>query len=132
MNPELQERLEQLALSQANSGKSTTISEDKYKAILHHLENPDVKVDFNFKHWVKSRELAIVDLPGLGLKDVLCIPNKNQAAGGPKYLRICHHRQIFDIVHSVHSDELMHSGYKKVLEYVRHLLIIISAAKLAV
>ena len=36
-----------------------------------------------------------------------------------KLLRVVHANQLCDIVQAVHADELKHSGYKKVLDYVR-------------
>jgi hypothetical protein len=118
MNPELKEKLEQLQLNQATSGKSITISEDRFNDIVHHLQNPEVKVSAQFKHWVKTRLFQIVDLPGYGLKGVLVIPNKNPNEGGSAHLRVVHHKRLFDVVQAIHADELKHSGYKKVLEYV--------------
>ena len=35
-----------------------------------------------------------------------------------KFLRVVHANQLCDIVQAVHADELKHSGYKKVLNYV--------------
>ena len=35
-----------------------------------------------------------------------------------KLLRVVHANQLCDIVQAVHADELKHSGYKKVLDYV--------------
>ena len=36
-----------------------------------------------------------------------------------KLLRVVHANQLCDIVQAVNADELKHSGYKKVLDYVR-------------
>ena len=35
-----------------------------------------------------------------------------------KFLRVVHANQLCDIVQAVHADELKHSGYNKVLDYV--------------
>ena len=78
MNPDWKDRLQKLADTQAASGKSVVVSEEKCHAIIHHLLNPDEKIDPHFKHWIKHREFQVTDMPGLGLKQVLTIPNTDE------------------------------------------------------
>ena len=42
-----------------------------------------------------------------------------QNDGCPAFLRVIHTGQLFDVVYSIHADELKHAGYKKLLDYVR-------------
>ncbi|KAL5499548.1 hypothetical protein EMCRGX_G010983 [Ephydatia muelleri] len=87
-------------------------------SIVHHLSSPQDKVDPHFKHWVKSRNFQLADLPGLGLFKVLVIPNEgNNKEDGVKLLRVVHANQLCVIVQAVNADELKHSGYKKLLDY---------------
>eukprot|EP00731_Ephydatia_muelleri_P004200 Em0002g376a len=108
-----------IATSKAASAKSCVLSQEKFDAIVRHLSSPQDKVDPHFKHWVKSRHFQLADLPGLGLFKVLVIPNEgNNKEDGVKFLRVVHANQLCDILQAVHADELKHSGYKKVLDYV--------------
>ena len=60
------------------SKKTPVLTDERYEATIHHIRHPDEKVDPHFKHWVKERKFQIVDLPGLGLKDVLVTPRKEK------------------------------------------------------
>lgn len=60
------------------SKKTPVLTAERYEAAIHHIRHPDEKVDPHFKHWVKERKFQIVDLPGLGLKDVLVAPRKEK------------------------------------------------------
>ncbi|XP_076037988.1 uncharacterized protein LOC143023355 [Oratosquilla oratoria] len=115
--------MQRLAERQAASTKSPTISEEKYDAIRCHLLDPSEKVDPHFRHWVKRRKFQIVNIPGLGLHQVLVIPNeqRKQLDGCAKFLRVVHAGNLYDVVKGIHVDELSHCGYKKLKNYVdRH------------
>ena len=64
-------------LRQATSSKSSVITEERCNAIRTHLLDRSAKVDPHFRHWVKTRNFQIVDLPGLGMHEVLVIPNEH-------------------------------------------------------
>ena len=87
-------------------------------SIVHHLSSPQDKVDPHFKHWVKSRNFELADLPGLGLFKVLVIPNEGNnkvciiqlhtlvrnfkpiiVGGWCELLRVVHANQLCDICH---------------------------------
>ena len=58
---------------------SHVMSEEKFDAVVHHLmKHPDEKSDPHLKHWVKTKQYQLMDLPGLGLNKVLVIPNKSK------------------------------------------------------
>ena len=75
MDPLVKECMTAIATAKAASTKSCVLSQDKFEAIARHLSSPQDKVDPHFKHWVKSRNFQLADLPGLGLFKVLVIPN---------------------------------------------------------
>ncbi|KAL5515522.1 hypothetical protein EMCRGX_G000699 [Ephydatia muelleri] len=106
MDPLFKERMTAIVTAKGASTKSCVLSQEKFDAIVHHLSSPQDKVDPHFKHWVKSRNFQLADLPGLELFKVLVIPNEGS-------------NKLCDIVQAVHADELKHSGYKKVLDYVQ-------------
>ena len=64
-----------------------------------------------------------MDLPGLGLHNVLVVPNehkgKQHVEGSAKFLRVVHAGDIYQIVNNIHVDKLKHSEYKNVLEYAQ-------------
>ncbi|CAN9508806.1 unnamed protein product [Ophioblennius macclurei] len=115
------QHLQVLADEFGASPRSSLISEEKYNAIIQHLQHPHEKVDPHFKHWVKKRKFQLMDLPGLGLGQVLVLPNdnKNKDDGDSQYLHVLHSGNVVDVVHNIHSQELKHSGYKKVLDYAQ-------------
>ena len=76
MDPLFKERMTAIATAKGASTKSCALSQEKFDAIVHHLSSPQDKVDPHFKHWVKSRNFQLADLPGLGLFKVLVIPNE--------------------------------------------------------
>ena len=55
---------------------SHVLSEGKFDAVVNHLKHPDEKVDSHLRHWIKKYQL--MDLPGLGLNQVLVIPNNSK------------------------------------------------------
>ena len=77
MDPLFKERMTAIAIAKGASTKSCVLSQEKFDAIVHHLYIvPTRQVDAHFKHWVKSRNFQLADLPGLGLFKVLVIPNE--------------------------------------------------------
>ena len=49
-----------------------------------------------------------------------CTYNILLQTDGSRFLRVVHAGELCDIVQAVHADELKHSGYKKVMEYVSY------------
>ena len=83
MDPAFRQKLQVLADEQGSSSKSPAISADRYEDICKHLLHPEIKVDPHFKAWVKQRKFQLMDLPGLGLKQVLAIPNSKNDKVSP-------------------------------------------------
>ena len=82
------ESMEQLASETALSSKSPLMTEEKFQAIRQHLLHPSDKVDTHFKHWVKKRQFQLMDLPGLGLNQVLVLPNDQKSKVSCSYTYI--------------------------------------------
>jgi len=62
-----------------NTKKSEVLSGDRFHQITEYLNNPEQKIDPNFKHWItKERQFSLQDLPGLGLNGVLACPAKQK------------------------------------------------------
>ena len=116
------EKIQQIIDAQAVAERSVVLAEDKYEAIRCHLRNLEVKVDPHFKFWVKNKKFQVMDLPGLGLNNVIVVPAfraKAQIDCANKFLRVVHAGQMFEIIENIHDEELKHSGYKKVLERIK-------------
>ena len=101
------------------SGKSTMMSTAKFNSIVEHLKNPSAPVTAHFRHWVKSKEFQVLDLPALNLKDELVVPSKSSKPGAQSQLRVLHADQLYEVVNHIHSTVLMHAGYKKTLEFMQ-------------
>ena len=72
MDPLFKARMTSVANSKAASKKSCILTKAKFDAIVNHLLHPADKVDH---HFMKTRKFQVVDLPGIGLSQVLVIPN---------------------------------------------------------
>ena len=106
-----------------NSKTSPVLTDEKYNSVLQVLKNIDSCKDTNLKYWVqKTKKFQIMDLPGLGIKDALVVPAKENKKSGSNassaFLRVLPESQIFDVMHEVHYRELNHAGYKKCRDYV--------------
>ena len=68
-----------------------------------------------------------MDLPGLGIYDALVVPakGKNIGSSSSAFLRVVPESKVYDIVKDVHNRELNHAGYKKCLDSVSILIIIL-------
>jgi len=75
MDPLFRQHMQELADKQGSCKKSSAISETRYAEIVQHLTNPEDKVNPHLKSWVKIRKFQLIDLPALGLEQVLVIPN---------------------------------------------------------
>ena len=81
MDPAFTERMTKIANDKADSSKSVVLSERTLRAIVKvHLQQHEDKIDPHFKFWVKSRRFQFADLPGLGLHQVLAVPNGRKDA----------------------------------------------------
>ena len=56
--------------------KSPVLKDNKYEAVISFLRHPSTCKDKHFRHWVKSKQLQMMDLPGLGIKDAVVVPGK--------------------------------------------------------
>ena len=45
--------------------------------------------------------------------------NFPQDAGSASFLRVLHSDNVISVLHEIHAEELKHSGYKKVLDYIQ-------------
>ncbi|KAL8570750.1 hypothetical protein ACOMHN_006900 [Nucella lapillus] len=104
-----------------SSKRSLVLTKEKFSATVAHLKNPRDPVDAHFKHWVKTKEFGIVDIPALKLVDALVVPNPaaSKIEGATRHLRVVHADQLYEVTKQVHVDELKHAGYKKVMEFVQ-------------
>ncbi|KAL8611390.1 hypothetical protein ACOMHN_014445 [Nucella lapillus] len=104
-----------------SSKRSLVLTKEKFSATVAHLKNPRDPVDAHFKHWVKTKEFGIVDIPALKLIDALVVPNPaaSKIEGATRHLRVVHADQLYEVTKQVHVDELKHAGYKKVMEFVQ-------------
>ena len=82
MDPLFKERMTAIATAKAASTKSCVLSQERFDAIVHDLSSSQDKVDRldpHFKHWVKSKNFQLVDLPGLF--KLLVIPIEREQQG---------------------------------------------------
>ena len=70
-----------------------------------------------------------MDLPGLGICDALVVSVKGKDIGSSSvssaFLKVSPESKVYDVVKDVHNRELNHTGYKKCLDYVSILIIIL-------
>lgn len=59
----------------AESTGSSLLTREKFDKIVDHLKGGSAD-DANFKHWVKKRKFSLMNKPGIGLIDVLVVPNE--------------------------------------------------------
>ena len=59
---------------------SKTISREKGQRIVNVIKKDPSAVTYSsqFKFWVKKKRFELINHPALGVKDVLCLPAKNQ------------------------------------------------------
>ena len=110
------------------SKTSPVLSDEKYNIVIKTLQYPELCTDYNLKHWVEKRKrFQLMDLPGLGICDALVVPakEKNIGSSSSAFLRVVPESKVYDIVKDVHNRELNHAGYKKCLDYVSILIIIL-------
>ncbi|XP_062510159.1 uncharacterized protein LOC134186244 isoform X3 [Corticium candelabrum] len=71
-----------------------------------------------FRFYVRSKGFAVIDLPVLGLKEVLCVPapkgseTKTSLLGN--WLKVANVSEIYDILITIHEGSRVHAGYRKV------------------
>ena len=94
------------------------LTENKAQEIIAHIKNPVEKVDHNFKHWVKTRGLKLITLPALGVTDSLIVPGDSNVKGAPPFRKVVTTNNIFDVMLTVHENEMDHAGARKCWEYV--------------
>ena len=58
------------------SKTSPVLKDDKYETVINFLKHPSSSKDKHFRHWVKSKQFQMMDLPGLGIKDAVVVPGK--------------------------------------------------------
>lgn len=119
------EHMRQFAKS-LHGTSSSLMSDDKYEETVYHLKNPHFRVSPAFKHWVKKKGFAIMDLPEWGLHDVLVIPAPGKGMTETKFFRVIPERDIFDLIQHVHQDMFKHTGYKKVLRHVNESILFLN------
>ena len=80
------ERFRELVQKEANfiasSKGSLLLSKQKFDSIVDHLKHPDkTTTDAHFRHWVKKKQFSLMNMPGVGLLDVLVVPNGKSKVG---------------------------------------------------
>ena len=113
------EMMDKVLQSILKSKTSPVLKDDKYEAVINFLKHPSTCKDKHFRHWVKSKQLQMMDLPGLGIKDAVVVPGKGTKSS--PFLRVIPESKIYDIMKEVHFKELQHSGYKKCRDYVSYI-----------
>ena len=60
--------------------KSKTVTRQKGEKIINVLKSNPLSKDYcpKFRHWIKQRRFSLMSYGALGLKDVLCLPAKNE------------------------------------------------------
>lgn len=114
--------MHQFALEQAANKCSLVLSRKKYESIVWHLLNLEAKIEPQLKHWIKHKKFHLAYVTGDESDPILTIPSlesRNLGEGKEMRLQVVHADQIFDIVHDIHTKELNHSGYKKLLDYIQ-------------
>ena len=97
------------------SRTSKVITKVKYDRLVAVLKR-DVKDKNLIKH-IKAKKYRLINLPDLGLTDVLAKEQKDENS----LLRVVHTETMFDVVQSVHvSNEQMHSSATKVENHIKN------------
>ena len=102
------EMMDKVLQSILKSKTSPVVKDDKYEAVINFLKHPSTCKDKHFRHWVKSKQFQMIDLPGLGIKDAVVVPGKGTKSS--PFLRVLPESKIYDIMKEVHFKELQHSG----------------------
>ena len=98
------EMMDKVLQSILKSKTSPVLKDDKYEAVINFLKHPSSCKDKHFRHWVKSRQFQMMDLPGLGIKDAVVIPGKGTKSSA--FLRVIPESKIYEIMKQVHFKEL--------------------------
>ena len=85
------------------SKTSPVLKDDKYEAVINFLKQPCSCKDKHFRHWVKSKQFQMMDLPGLGIKDAVVIPGKGTKSSA--FLRVIPESKSYEIMKQVHFKE---------------------------
>ena len=59
----------------STSPGSALLTKEKFDRIVEHLQQPNKTTDAHFRHWVKKQQFSLLNMPGIGLLDVLVVPN---------------------------------------------------------
>jgi hypothetical protein len=105
---------------------SQLITEEKADRIRRVLACDDSSASVEssrFRFYVRSKGFRVIDLPVLGLQQVLCVPapkgsETNTSLLG-NYLRVASINEIYDILTTIHEGSRIHAGYRKVFADVR-------------
>ena len=68
----------------ATSPGSALLTGEKFANIVEHLKDPEKTKDPHFRHWVKRKKFALMNMPGIGLLDVLVVSNEKASKVGFK------------------------------------------------
>ena len=99
--------------------KTSVLKDDKYEAVINFLKHPSTCKDKHFRYWVKSKQLQMMFLPGLGIKDAVVVPGKGTKSS--PFFRVIPELKFYDIMKEIHFKESQHSGYKKCRDYVSYI-----------
>ena len=110
------EMMDKVLQSILKSKTSPVLKDEKFEAVVTFLKQTSSCKDKDFRHWVKSKQFQMMDLPGLGIQDAVVVPGKGGKCSA--FLRVIPESRIYDVMKEVHFKELQHSGYKKCRDYV--------------
>ena len=108
------------------SNRSLFITRERFDAVVDNIKRPGIKVDPQFKHWVKLRRFQLITSHELGIIDSLVVPNESDIKGAVQFKKVVATDEMFDVVLRVHQHEMDHAGSRKCYEYVSFLLLFIT------
>ena len=115
------EDLSTLSARLAAKSNSIVISEDRYAEAVSLLKG-EITSTRNLRRWINQHNFRLMDMPGLGGVDIMVSEIKDPKDGS-RYRRVIPASMMYDVIHQVHTEELQHSGYKKVEALVSSLLV---------
>ncbi|XP_062523627.1 uncharacterized protein LOC134198278 [Corticium candelabrum] len=94
---------------------------DSFREFLQTLsakQNSQLITEEKAIFYVRSKGFAVIDLPVLGLKEVLCVPapkgSETKTSSLGNWLKVANVSEIYDILITIHEGSRVHAGYRKV------------------
>ena len=106
------EDLSLLSTRLAAKSNSIVVSDSRYSEAVSLLKG-EISPTRNLKRWIKQHNFCLIEMPGLEGVDVM-VSEVNDPQDGSRYRHVIPESMIYDVIHQIHTEELQHSGYKKV------------------